>query len=144
MPSFDRLLRRILLGDLIFLFAGLVAIFLLGRGHFWYPFALGVLLGALNLFLHAFSVRRLLGAPVASNEGTSAGIRAALLYTARFFIVAAVLAYEYLIRGIDLVPAIVGLLGTYAVLMAIGIMDARHGNGASDEVVEDSSMEATE
>ena len=143
MPSFERLLRRILLGDLIFLSLGLVAIFLLGRGHFWYPFALGVLLGALNLFLHAFSVRRLLGA-VASNEGTSAGIRAALLYTGRFFILAAVLAYEYLVRGIDLVPAIVGLLGTYAVLMAIGIMDARRGNGASDEVVKDPSMEATE
>ncbi len=143
MDSFDRLRRRALLGDMLFMIVGASVLFLLGLGHFWYPFVLGVILGMLNLHLHALSVRRLSEYAAVGRE-TSIGIRAAMLYVARFFILVAVLGYEHLIRGIPLVPAIFGLLGTYAVLVTIGIMDSRRRGKTSAQSEEDGTPEVGE
>ncbi len=133
MDSLDRLRYRATAGDLVFLVVGLVVFFLLGLGHFWYPFVLGVLLGILNLHIHAYSVRKVADAAT-GGQSASVGIRAALLYMSRFLILVAVLSYEYLIRGTELLPAVFGLLGTYAVLVATGIMDARRHPGKRSAV----------
>ncbi|MFO7941100.1 MAG: ATP synthase subunit I [Bacillota bacterium] len=124
MNSFESLRRKVLLTDALLLLVGISVLFLLGLGRFWYPFALGVSLGILNFHLHALSVQRIADA-VGSGGGPSAGAKAALLYVGRFMIIGSVLAYFYVYVGMDLLPAIAGLLLTYAVLITTGIMDAR-------------------
>ncbi|MFP4200608.1 MAG: ATP synthase subunit I [Bacillota bacterium] len=143
MTSFELLRRKVLLGDVLVLLVGVSLLFLLGLVRFWYPFVLGVSLGILNFYLHALSVQKIADG-VGAGGGPSAGAKAGLLYVARFMIVGAVLAYSYVYLKMDLLPAIAGLALTYAVLITIGIMDARYRRRVPEDPDGDSNSDVVE
>ena len=119
--QFDRLLTRVIRSDVILLCLGVSALILLRRGDLAPSYALGTILGILNSYLHSRGVIAL----TSTGERSRAVHPLAVLgFVGRFAMLAVVIGITYLFMNLQLIPALVGLLGTYAVLVCVGIMSS--------------------
>ena len=127
MDSLLQLKRKALKFDVLILILGLIVLFLFGYRELWYSFSLGVALGMMNLHLHTWSLESIVPAKANEGEASKVALKASAGYVLRFGLIAGVLAFVHLIRGLELFPALIGLAATYAALIVAGIMNARVG-----------------
>ncbi len=136
MEDFERLRLKVTRLHCVLLVAGSALSFLLFTESTAFAFALGTALGILNFRLHTHAIRILVQSGTEEGEQQRGTIvRGVLAFALRWGIVVAVLGITYIFYDLQLLPAAVGLLGTYAVLICVGIMSSY---GGSHEAPQDS------
>lgn len=125
MDDLQRLIRWILAVDLLLLALGVLLLEITGYSHWSVSYAVGVIVGMMNFSLHAMSVRQFVRRAAGGEDASKVSVRATLGYLGRYGILVSVFAYMYWVRNINLVPALIGLMATYAGLIGMGIMNSR-------------------
>lgn len=118
--QFDRLIIRAMRSNLMLLCVGVSALILIRRGDLALSYALGTVLGILNFYLHSRGVIAL----TSGDQSRAVHPLAVIGFVGRFAMLAVVIGTTYLFLNLRLIPALVGLLGTYAVLVCVGIMSS--------------------
>lgn len=126
-PGCQRLFRlksRVFRAHLLLLGAGASALMLVMGPMPALSYALGTVLGALNFHLHSRAVMRLVAPADRRRSTRDVHMFTAASFAVRFCVLALVLGSIHLHMSMHLLPAAAGLLGTYAALIYVGIMDS--------------------
>ncbi|GEM_PF-6457934 len=129
MDDFERLKQKVTRVHYVLLIVGSVLLFFLFTERVAFAFALGTALGMMNFRLHAHAIQTIVQSGAGYEEGQRGGsvLRGALAFVLRWGMIALVLGVTYIFYDLHLIPAALGLLGTYAVLICVGIMNS-YGN----------------